>query len=105
MTYTDPQVALVDLLTKDAATTRRWILDVLGPYAAPGEQARVARETLAVYFSCGENAVRAAELLGVHRNTVRQRVDRFWKGRESHSSDGLQIALALRVYDDLPVES
>jgi hypothetical protein len=105
VSYTDPQVALVDLLTKDAASTRRWVVDVLGPYAAPGEQTRLVRETLAVYFACGENAVRAAELLGIHRNTVRQRVDRFRNDRDSHSPDGLQIALALRVYDDLPPEA
>ncbi len=101
VSYSDPQVALVQLLTKDSTTTATWVREVLGDYAAAGEHARVMRETVAAYYATDKNAVRAAERLGVHRNTVRQRVDKFEATLGARGVDPLQVALALRIYDDL----
>lgn len=104
VSYGEPHIALVDLMTKDAAASWAWVREVLGDYAGPGEQARVMRDTLSEYYGGAENAVRAAERLGVHRNTVRQRVDRFERDAGSRAVDPLQVALALRIYDDLAPE-
>ena len=52
------------------------------------------------YYAQGENAVRTAEALGLHRNTVRQRIAKLENDRAGFRGDALQIALALRVYDD-----
>ena len=100
VSHADPHIALVALLLKDAAATRIWIREVLGPLADAGEQNRIARETLATYYAQGENAVRTAEALGLHRNTVRQRIAKLENDRAGFRGDALQIALALRVYDD-----
>ncbi len=105
VSHADPHIALVALLLKDAAATRVWIREVLGPLADSGEQNRIARETLATYYAHGENAVRTAEALGLHRNTVRQRIAKLEKDRAGCRGDALQIALALRVYDDLDPSS
>lgn len=104
VSYADPQVALVQLLTKDATATATWVREVLGDYAGAGEQARVMRDTVAAYYAADKNAVRAAEQLGVHRNTVRQRVDRFEASVGVRGVDPLQVALALRIYDDLSMD-
>ncbi|MCW2163672.1 PucR C-terminal helix-turn-helix domain-containing protein [Microbacterium hydrothermale] len=104
VSYADPQVALVQLLTKDATATVTWVREVLGDYAGAGEQARVMRDTVATYYAADKNAVRTAEQLGVHRNTVRQRVDRFEASVGARGVDPLQVALALRIYDDLSLD-
>ena len=44
--------------------------------------------------------MRTAEALGLHRNTVRQRIAKLENDRAGFRGDALQIALALRVYDD-----
>ncbi|WP_251446631.1 MULTISPECIES: PucR family transcriptional regulator [unclassified Microbacterium] len=99
--YDDPDVAVLALLTKDPAATRAWIAETLGTLAAPGSAAQQIRDTLRVYYATGENHTRTATELGLHRNTVRQRVARFQSERAGRSTDPLEIALALRVHEAL----
>lgn len=103
--YSHPDVALAALLTRDPTSTSIWVREVLGPLSGPSEESRLARQTLAAFYSSGENAVRTAELLGVHRNTVRQRLATIKHDRAGHRGDALQTALALRVFDDLDPKS
>lgn len=99
--YSDSDVALAALFTKDPQITATWVREVLGPLSGPGEENRVARQTLAAFYAAGENTVRAAEILGVHRNTVRQRLAKIQGDRMELRGDALHIALAVRIVDDL----
>lgn len=98
----DRSVALTSLLLKDQVASIRWMRRVLGKFAGPGENNAAVRKTLDVFFSTGQNYSRTAELLGVHRNTVRHRVVRFEEQRRaSDAVDPLEVALALRIHDTL----
>lgn len=66
-------VELIDTLTKDRATARRFVTKTLGPLAEADEE---LRETLLTYVQCGFNTTRAAAGLYAHRNTVERRVTR-----------------------------
>jgi DNA-binding PucR family transcriptional regulator len=57
--------------------------------------------TLRAWFDTGASPARAAEALGVHVNTVTQRLDRVGRllGRDWSSPDrGLQVQLALQLH-------
>ena len=71
--------------------------------AEPGEQAAALRATLAGYFANGENVMRTADALGLHRNTVRARISRCLDGR-AEPYDSIEIALALRLFDAFPID-
>lgn len=96
----DPNIALASILLRDQPATLAWMRQVLGAIAEPGETNAAVRETLRVFYATGRNSSRTAELTGVHRNTVHRRVTRFEAGHPgSASTDELEVALALRVYD------
>lgn len=99
--YSEPDVALAALLTKDSEATTIWAREVLGPLSGASEENRLARQTLAVFYAAGENTVRTAEILGAHRNTVRQRLAKLQHDGAEQRLDALHIALALRIFDDL----
>jgi DNA-binding PucR family transcriptional regulator len=66
-------VELIDTLTKDPASARRFVTKTLGPLAEADE---ALRQTLLTYVQCGFNTTRAAANLYAHRNTVERRVSR-----------------------------
>lgn len=66
-------VELIDALTRDQASARRFVLSTLGPLADADE---VLRHTLLTYVQCGFNTTRTAADLYAHRNTVERRVSR-----------------------------
>lgn len=66
-------VELIDTLTKDRASARRFVMKTLGPLA---EADAALRQTLLTYVQCGFNTTRAAANLYAHRNTVERRVSR-----------------------------
>lgn len=72
--YTD--VALVDLLSHDLEATRSFIAAELGALAAEGVVEERARLTLLAVVAPQGGLAAAARSLGVHRNTVLQRVRR-----------------------------
>lgn len=101
--HTDPGVVLLGLFAADPGAARSWAAGVLGPLAEPGEQAAALRATLAGYFANGENVMRTADALGLHRNTVRARISRCLDGR-AEPYDSIEIALALRLFDAFPID-
>ncbi|WP_448808519.1 PucR family transcriptional regulator [Agromyces bauzanensis] len=101
--YQDPSVALLAVFIHDLPATRRWVRGVLGELAEPGELAEVTRRTLAEYYANRENVVRTAAALGLHRNTVRHRIDRY-EATTAFPIDPLQGALALRLFDAFGVD-
>ncbi|KFU76647.1 DNA-binding transcriptional regulator, PucR family [Amycolatopsis lurida] len=66
-------VELIDALTKDRASARRFVLKTLGPLA---EADSALRQALLTYVQCGFNTTRAAANLYAHRNTIERRVSR-----------------------------
>ena len=95
--YTDDGVSLLAMFVADLAATRRYAAEVLGDAAAPGEREDALRATLESYDAGGGNVMRTAEELGVHRNTVRQRVTRFEAGCAG-PIDRVELTLALCLY-------
>lgn len=68
------EVAVLALLTSDVEEAQRFVRDVLGPLADPTDTTRRTAETLRLYFEAGASLTRAARLLGVHTNTVVNRL-------------------------------
>jgi len=66
-------VRLELLLLQDHALARRFVTDELGPLAGDDRRACRLRETLTAWFASGSHGG-AAGLLGVHKNTVRNRL-------------------------------
>jgi hypothetical protein len=66
-------VRLELLLLNDPQRAREFVADELGPLAGSGEQAKRIRDTLLAWSSTW-SLVSAAALLGVHENTVRNRI-------------------------------
>lgn len=69
-------IAAARLLVNHPEDAEPWTAEVLGDLGRPGEENERLRETLRVYLESGENAIRAAGHLYVHRNTVKYRVAR-----------------------------
>lgn len=98
VSFGDQGVAIVSLLAKDMDSTRQWVRDVLGPLAHNDDNAAELRRTLHAFFSTGENYGKTAELLNVHRNTVKYRVSKvFDTPGITPESDRMDIALALQI--------
>jgi DNA-binding PucR family transcriptional regulator len=98
VSFGDQGVAIVSLLSKDMDSTRRWVHEVLGPLARPDDHSTELRRTLHAFFSTGENYGKAADLLNVHRNTVKYRVSKVLDSPDLPSGrDRMDIALALQI--------
>ncbi|MGW0705801.1 PucR family transcriptional regulator [Streptomyces sp. NPDC002643] len=98
VSFGDQGVAIVSLLAKDMDSTRRWVHEVLGPLARGDDHTAELRRTLHAFFSTGENYGKAAELLNVHRNTVKYRVSKVLDSPGLTSAhDRTDIALALQI--------
>lgn len=98
VSFGDQGVAIVALLAKDIDSTRIWVSEVLGRLACNDESAALQRETLRVFFQTGENYGHTAELLNLHRNTVKYRLGKvFDEGRIPTAYDRMDVALALQV--------
>ncbi|MEV0054750.1 helix-turn-helix domain-containing protein [Saccharopolyspora shandongensis] len=96
--FGDQGVAIVSMLAKDIDETRQWVRDVLGQLAVANEHAATLRETMRIFFRTGENYARTAELMHLHRNTVKYRMNKvFGEGSTPTSYDRMDVALALEV--------
>ncbi|MBF5001480.1 helix-turn-helix domain-containing protein [Nocardia sp. BSTN01] len=80
----------------DVAAMRALIRRELGPLAAPDANSARLRETLLAYLRCHRSPEGAAARLGVHKNTVRYRIQRIEEtlGRRIEEC-GLRLELAL----------
>ena len=94
----DEGIAIVSLLARDLAATRAWVSDVLGPLAVDDENNAALRETMRTFLLTGDSYTRTAELLVLHRNTVKYRVNKVVDERGgSIDADRLDLALALQT--------
>jgi len=93
-------VELIDALTKDRASARRFVVNTLGPLA---EADPALRQALLTYVQCGFNTTRAAANLYAHRNTVERRVSRANELSAVKVEDNpTHVAAALLVLDIAP---
>jgi hypothetical protein len=72
-------------------------VDLLAPLAAAEDGAALAR-TLAAYLDCGGSTGRAAELLGVHRNTVSGRLDRIRRAGLDLDDPGTRLGIHMAAH-------
>ncbi|MGQ0632086.1 MAG: PucR family transcriptional regulator [Sporichthyaceae bacterium] len=74
--YLDPGVRAAALLCADLENTRMLVRTALGPLARTDEQAVRLRETLGAFLSTGSGYTATAELLCLHKNSVKYRVEK-----------------------------
>ena len=92
----DPGVGATALLTENVGQTRRWIAEILGPLASDTANDERLRETLRVFLAEGSSYKAAAELLNLHHNSVKYRVQRAIERRgRPITDDRLDVELAL----------
>lgn len=93
-------VELIDALTKDRDSARRFVVNTLGPLA---EADPALRQALLTYVQCGFNTTRAAANLYAHRNTVERRVSRANElSVVKVENNPTHVAAALLVLDIAP---
>lgn len=96
--YSEPGVAVVSVLARDREATAQWVRDVLGALAADDPVCKELRRTLRVYLQEGESYARAAEVLHLHRNSVKYRVTKALAERPAALAEGkIDLAVALQV--------
>jgi hypothetical protein len=94
--YGDPEVRAAALLAHDLDGARRLVRDALGPLAEDAPGAERLRETLRVFLSTRNSFAATAELVHLHKNTVKYRVDRAVEARgRGLDEDRLELELAL----------
>lgn len=91
---------LVDALTQDRQTARRFVTRTLGQLAEADTE---LRQTLLTCLQCGFNTTRAAAQLYAHRNTVERRVSRAsGLSAVSIEDNPMQVAAALSLLELAP---
>lgn len=94
--YADPEVRAAALLSADLEATRRLVRTALGGLAEDSDSAARLRETLRVFLSTRNSFAATSELVHLHKNTVKYRVDRAVAVRgRGVDEDRLDLELAL----------
>lgn len=94
--YLDPGVRAAALLCADLEHTRMLVQTALGPLARDDEHAERLRETLRAFLSTGSSYTATAELLSLHKNSVKYRVAKAQELRGgSLEAERFDIELAL----------
>ncbi|MFL6158685.1 MAG: PucR family transcriptional regulator [Marmoricola sp.] len=94
--YGDPEVRAAALLSSDLEATRRLVRTALGGLAEDTDSAERLRETLRVFLSTRNSFAATADLVHLHKNTVKYRVDRAVELRgRGVDEDRLDLELAL----------
>lgn len=103
-TYFD-KIALEALATRDEAAASEFVARELNGLLGEDTRSSRLRETLRVYFGVGQNAALTAKRLGIHEQTVAQRL-RAVEQRTGRQVAGrraeLETALRIQDYLDLP---
>jgi hypothetical protein len=83
----------------DAARIVRYMDETLAPIRAAARQRAYLKQTLLCFFDCQYNIKRVADTLGLHINTVRQRLDtlREMTGGWDDPVRALELHVALRL--------
>ncbi|ORM38224.1 helix-turn-helix domain-containing protein [Williamsia sp. 1135] len=93
-------VALVDVITRDLEAARSFVADELGDLASDDSRKAGERAALLAVLDAQGSLAGAASYLGVHRNTVLQRVRRAEQSRGRPASERVaELHAALRVCD------
>ncbi|MBV6728272.1 helix-turn-helix domain-containing protein [Nocardioides daeguensis] len=91
-------VALVDVLSQDLALARAFVAAELGDLAAPGEREHEERRALLAVLDAQGGLAAAALTLGLHRNTVLQRLRRAEARRGRPATERIaELHAALRL--------
>ncbi|MCZ4548111.1 PucR family transcriptional regulator [Rhodococcus qingshengii] len=91
-------VGVVSMLCADIDDTSMWVSAVIGSLAVDTAAAAKLRRTLEVFLETGGSYLATAQQLGVHRNTVKYRVDQAQGMRAQESAASrLDVELALRA--------
>ena len=95
-------VAIEALASENTEEARRFIARELGPINDDSPTSQRLRETLAAYFAAEHNAASAAATLGVHQQTVANRI-RAVEERLGHAIGArrIELELALRLRESL----
>lgn len=94
--YGDAGVRAAALLTGDLESTRRLVASALGGLATDSETAARLRDTLLTFIRSNDSYVATAELVHLHKNTVKYRVDKAIEARgKPLDQDRLDLELAL----------
>ena len=92
------EVALVDTMSGDLDLARGFVASELGALAVKGRREEEERRTLLAVLDAQGGLAAAAEELGVHRNTVLQRLRRAEERRGRHATDRVaELHAALRL--------
>ncbi len=98
VSYGDPGVAIISVLTRDLDTTRSWIHEVLGPLADNTPNCERLRETLQCFLRTGGSYTQSSEQLHMHRNSVKYRVAKALEERgRALTDDRLDVEVALQA--------
>lgn len=96
--YGDQGVAIVSVLARDMESTRAWVGGVLGALANDTANNARLRDTLHTFLRTGGSYAHSAELLNLHRNTVKYRIEKALDLRgTSLVEDRLDVELALQA--------
>jgi len=94
--YADPAVRTAAMLAADLEGTRRMVARSLGALAADTEPAQRLRDTLQVFLAEKGSYTATADLVHLHKNTVKYRVDKAIEERgRPVDEDRLELELAL----------
>ncbi|MCF3936771.1 helix-turn-helix domain-containing protein [Gordonia sp. Z-3] len=94
--FDDAGVQLCSLLARDLEATRDLVASTLGGLAADDENTALMRATLLAFLKAGSSYVAAAEVIHLHKNTVKYRVDKAIDARgRPLDDDRLNLEIAL----------
>ena len=92
------QIAVTALMTRDPGLARAFVRHELGPLAEHDRTAVRLAETVAAYLAEGSSPARAGKRLGIHENTVANRIARAERLLgHSVESRRLELGIALRI--------
>jgi DNA-binding NarL/FixJ family response regulator len=94
----DPGFSAAALLSEDLDESRQWVHEVLGRLAADTDNDARMRETLRVFLRGGASYKAAADVLHLHSNSVKYRVQRAIERRgRPIGDDRLDVEIALLI--------
>ena len=93
----DPGFSAAAFLSDDIDETRQWVQEVLGPLSSDTDNDGPT-ETLRVFLRCGASYKSAADLLHLHTNSIKYRVQRAIDRRGRPIDDNrLDVKIALLI--------
>ncbi|WP_127953060.1 PucR family transcriptional regulator [Rhodococcus xishaensis] len=97
LTYND--IAPIAMLADDIGDVKAFVAEVLGALAVDTVRSEELRETLRIYLRCHRSLAATAELMSLHRNTVRYRIHQIIEefGHVIDRTDHYSLISALEI--------